>query len=137
MNQISRLAIDIALVRHPGQNVLRLQFHPDAVRDWCLGLCLLREGLVETFTVIEKSARGTKVKFLVDPQLGTRPRIILNPRSNEVVMARTNLEYLHHFFLKYYRDGVAEVDHLDLERLTLLETTRVTLRFKFRNQERL
>lgn len=31
------------------------------------------------------------------------------------MLTRNNLDYVHQFFLKYYRDGVAEVDHLDLE----------------------
>ncbi|HLJ85253.1 MAG TPA: hypothetical protein VKZ53_00430 [Candidatus Angelobacter sp.] len=30
-------------------------------------------------------------------------------------MTRKNLGHVYYFFLKYYRDGLAEVDHLDLE----------------------
>lgn len=33
----------------------------------------------------------------------------------ELTLGRTELEYWQVFFLKYYRDGFAEVDHLDLE----------------------
>ena len=115
MNHHSLLPIEIEIVRHPGQNVLRLRFHRDAIRDWCLGLCLLKEGLVETFTVVEQDGSGTKVRFLADPQFGARSRVTLNARASEVVMTKNNLDYVEHFFLKHYRDGVAEVDHLDLE----------------------
>lgn len=115
MNHPSRLPIEIDVVRHPGQNVLRLRFHRDALRDWCLGLCLLKEGLVEAFNVIEERARGSKVKFLVGSQFSQKSRITLGAQSSEVVMTKNNLDYVQHFFLKYYRDGVADVDHLDLE----------------------
>jgi len=115
MNQNSRLPIDIAIVRHPGQKVLRLRFHRDALRDWCLGLCLLKEGLVEAFTVIEQGASGTKVKFLVEQRFSSKPRITFQAQSSEVRLTGNNLDYLRQFFLRYYRDGVAEVDHLDLE----------------------
>src|SRR5438309_10448359 len=100
MNQNSRLAIDIEVVRHPGQNVLRLQFHRDALLDWCLGLCLLKEGLVETITVIDQSATGTKARFLVASQHRSRSRVTLTVRASQVVMTSNNLEYLHHFFSK-------------------------------------
>jgi hypothetical protein len=117
MNQNTRLPIDIAIVRHPKQKVLRLQVHRNGLRDWCLGLCLLKEGLVETFTVIEEEGkgRGTKVKFRVETHPSTRSRITLIAMASEVLMTKSNLDYVLHFFLKYYRDGVAEVDHIDLE----------------------
>jgi hypothetical protein len=115
MNQHARLAIEIELVRHAEQNVLRLQFDREALRDWCLGLCLLKEGLVEAFIVSELRAQGKKVNFVLEPQLGGNARITLNPQSSKVVMTKNNLDCLHRYFLKYYRDGVAEVDHLDLQ----------------------
>jgi hypothetical protein len=115
MNHHSRLPIEIEIIRHRGQSVLRFQFHRDALRDWCLGLCLLKEGLVEAFTTIEQRARGSKVKFVVGTHVGPKSQITLDAQSSEVVLTENNLDYVQHFFLKYYRDGVAEVDHLDLE----------------------
>src|SRR5690348_8936442 len=115
MNQEVRLPIDIQIVHHPGQSVLRLQFRQEALRDWCLGLCLLKEGLIDAFTVTEQAAKAAKVKFVLGAKLGARSRITLKELGSEVVLTRNGLDYLCGFFLKYYRDGVAEVDHLDLE----------------------
>jgi len=118
MNQNSRLPIEITVVHYPGQKVLRLRFHRDAVPNWCLGLCLLKEGLVEAFTVIEQGTKGAKAKFSVGSHLGARSYVTLGAQSSLVMMTRNNLDYVYDFFLKYYRDGVADVDHLDLEATT-------------------
>jgi hypothetical protein len=92
-----------------------LEFHHDAIRDWCLGLCLLTEELIHDFTVSELDGTGTRVKFQVDSGDRAKTRITCNAQSSKVVITKNNLDYLRNFFLKYYRDGVAEVDHLDLE----------------------
>jgi len=115
MNQETRLSVDLQIVHHPGQSVLRLQFRREALRDWCLGLCLLKEGLIDAFTITEQAAKAAKVKFIVGAKPGARSRATLKVEASEVMLTRNGLDYLYQFFLKYYRDGVAEVDHLDLE----------------------
>jgi hypothetical protein len=110
-----RLPLDIDLVRHPGQTVLRFSLHREALCDWCAGLSLLKEGLIEALTVSEQPGRGAKVRFLTEPKAGGTVRVSFRSDLSEITLTRNNLEYLQHFFLKYYRDGVAEVDHIDLQ----------------------
>jgi hypothetical protein len=115
MNKHLQLPVDIDIVRHPGKTVLRLSLHREALCDWCMALSLLKEGLIETLTVTERERKGVKVQLLSEPKTGGTVRVSFRPDLNRVAMTRNNLEYVQHFFLKYYRDGVAEVDHLDLQ----------------------
>jgi hypothetical protein len=58
VNKNLRLPIGIELRRHPGQSILRLSFRREALPDWCLGLCLLKEGLIESLTVVEEHGKA-------------------------------------------------------------------------------
>lgn len=116
MNKSIRLPIEIDLVRHPGQTVLVLTFRREAIRDWCLGLCLLNEGLIETLTLAEERGRAAvKIRVLDKPKVHGRTNANFRSDISQLEVPRTSLEYIQAFFLKYYRDEVAEVDHVDLE----------------------
>jgi len=115
MNKHLRLPLDIERVQHPGQTVLRLSFHREALCDWCAGLSLLKEGLIETLTVTEQREKGTKVQFLKESKVNGTDRVSFHADRSQVVMSGNSLDYAQHFFLKYYRDGLAEVDHIDLQ----------------------
>ena len=115
MNKHLQLPIDIELVRHPGQTVLSLSFRREALRDWCLGLCLLKEGLIETLIVAEERGKSKMIKFRATQETDRVTQVTFKPDFGQVEITRNQLGYLHRFFLKYYRDGVADVDHLDLE----------------------
>jgi hypothetical protein len=117
MNKNMKLPIDIERIQHTGQIVLRLFIHPDAVRDWCLGLCLLNNQLVDTLGIT-----GQRTKTGIDLNLGgknnTRGIIRLKFTSStltQLEITKGDVEYLLQFFLKYYRDGMADVDHIDLD----------------------
>ena len=81
MNKHLRLPLDIELVRHPGQTVLRFSLHREALCDWCAGLALLKEGLIETLTITEQQKRAAKVQFLMEPKTGgtVRSRLQVGP----------------------------------------------------------
>ena len=113
------LPIKVETVHYPGQTVLSIVVAREALKDWCLGLCLLSEGLIETLLIAGNHGQNQKelrVNRLPQDFVGVRTRVTSGAWYLEI--ADTNLEYLQHFFLKYYRDGVAEVDHLDLEATT-------------------
>lgn len=115
MNKQLRLPVDIDLVRHPGQIVLRLVFHREGLCDWCLGVSLLKEGLIETLTLSGQLTKEAKVQFLMESKVGGTVGVSFKPDVIRVAMTNNSLDYVQRFFLKYYRDGVAEVDHLDLQ----------------------
>ena len=116
MNKNLRLPIDIELRRHAGQSVLVLSFRREALRDWCLGLCLLKEGLIETLTVAEeRGGAAVKIRVLDKPKVPGRANVNFRSDMSQLEVPRTSLEYIQAFFLRYYRDEVSEVDHVDLE----------------------
>jgi len=116
MNKHIQLPVEIELVHHSGQIVLRFLFRREALQDWCLGLCLLNESLIETLVITtDHQKMGVKIHVAAKPEIGSVARAYFKPDISQLEITRTNLGYLQHFFLKYYRDGVAEVDHIDLE----------------------
>ncbi len=116
MNKHLQLSIDIKLVHHPGQDVLALSFRREALNEWCLSLCLLKEGLVETLVITEEYRKmSLEIRFGANPETNRTARATLKQDVSLLEITHGNLDYLQHFFLKYYRDGVADVDHLDLE----------------------
>jgi hypothetical protein len=94
------------------QQLLRIHLSKAVLRDWCLCLQLLQENLVEAFILFHNDA-SHKIEF----------RIVTAGRSSvkgdearlEVSLASADLDFVRPFFLRYYRDNVAEVDHLDIE----------------------
>jgi len=120
MNKHLQLPIEIEILHHPGQVVLRIVIGPEALRDWCLGFCLLKERLIETLTVTqEHGKKGVKVQLRAKPEVDGTVRASLKPDISRLEVTRSSLDYLQHFFLKYYRDGAAAVDHLDLEAIDI------------------
>jgi hypothetical protein len=99
MNQHLQLPVDIELVYHSEQTVLRLRFQREALRDWCLGLTLLNEGLIENLSVTgERRTKGVQVQLGAKPD-GVGPvRVSLKSDPIRVDLTRNNLDYLHHFF---------------------------------------
>ena len=57
-----------------------------------------------------------KLRVLLDSSLARRSAVERSQsRGADVFLSRTGLDYWATFFLKYYRDGVGEVNHLDVE----------------------
>lgn len=108
------LAADACLRDDPTSVVLDLG--TTSPGDVALALSLLAEGLVERLRLRDVSARsmGQLVR-------STNPRDVrLRHPSGQVLeltLGQVELERWRTFFLKYHRDGFAEVDHLDLEAL--------------------
>jgi hypothetical protein len=119
MNKRLQLPIDIKLVHHPGQDALILSFRREALNDWCLGLCLLKEGLIETLAVTgERRKMSVEIGFGAKPEASRVVRATLRSDTSVVEITNNDLDRLQHFFLRYYRDGVADVDHLDIDAIS-------------------
>jgi len=72
--------------------------------------------LTETLIVSEDHGRKRlELQMVGTPGVNVRSQANLGPETTELRITPSDLDYLLHFFLKYYRDGVAEVDHLDLQ----------------------
>jgi hypothetical protein len=86
------------------------------VKDWCLDLCLLEKGLIDSIVV--RNERGD-VSLMVrrDSRISAAAvgRVSWHGQSAALALSGEQLETWLHFYLTYYRDGIGEVDHLDVE----------------------
>jgi len=96
------------------QSFLEIHVTRALVKDWCLCLQLLQEGLIESFIFRHNSLESRR---LVEFRLETVSQSNVKEISNRIMISFTNrdLDCIRHFSLRYYRDGVAEVDHIDIE----------------------
>jgi hypothetical protein len=101
-----------------GITFLNIEMDFATAKEFCLGLSLLIENLCEGLKII--SNNKTKFKFGLkkdlNNKLNNRVEIIkLNSNQIEIVISQYELGYWHQFFLKNYRSGAIEVDHIDVE----------------------
>jgi hypothetical protein len=116
MNKHLQLPVDIQLKDHAGQKALLMSFRQGALNDWCLGLCLLQAGLIDSLVVTEEHRKvRVEIRVGAKSEIDRTARATFTPDASQIQLTANGLDYLQHFFLKYYRDGAAEVDHLDLE----------------------
>lgn len=112
MRKFVELSLVVENLKVEGQSFLKVNVSNEVLRDWALSLELLHERLVEamvfpccgSFTGIElKIADGNESEFREN-----KGRLIIS-------LSAQALDFVRHFFLRYYRDEVAEVDHIDIE----------------------
>ena len=116
MSKLLRIPAEIKVVSHQTQFVLKAFIHKEALQDWCLGLCLLNEGLIEFLIVSDvRSEKSFKLNLKTGPEKDPRARIHSKSHATAVDLTANGLKYLLHFSLRYYRDGVADVDHVNIE----------------------
>jgi hypothetical protein len=116
MNKALRLNIEARTDDFPSQRVVRLVIHDESVGEWTLGLCLLREQLVESLTIMSPLA-ALKLELQRLEQTNGRLRAVAGQTGDVLRMqvSDTELDYWLRFFLTYLRDGYGAVDHLDVE----------------------
>src|SRR5581483_3904940 len=104
----------IANVQEDRSLILTINLANSILEQWCLCLCLLYHGLTDTVQVTDNQT-------LLNIQLGKNVKtsmrgLVFRQRNGYLItITKQELEYWLSFFLKYWRDGVAEVDHIDVE----------------------
>ena len=95
-----------------GQRVIDITVAPSNLRDWCLCLQLLQESIVEGFILSFGGPTGA-----IDITRGHVSDWDTCKADNRInlTLADHDLGRLRMFFLRYYRDGYAAVDHVDIE----------------------
>lgn|SRR5574341_94789 len=97
----------------PDWDSLVIEFSDESISDLCAGLFLLKEGLITSLSVSEKSGNGKlNIRTLTD---NDQSQVTWEANTAQIKLNENDFEYCSHFFLKYYRDGIAEVDHIDIE----------------------
>jgi hypothetical protein len=115
MTKYVRLPFSMRLELLSGQTVVRIALERGAVADLCLGLILIREQLTDSVLLVE--ARTNK-KLRLELAASLKRTSVMSSAEGDrtdLALVPTDLDYLLHAFLKYYRDGAAEVDHFDLQ----------------------
>lgn len=86
------------------------------IECWCLELCLLQNRLAEEL-IISTKAIGSKLRVSLAQKALVGRRAVVARETDETLIQVTNveLEYWLMWSLKYYRDGIADVDHIDVE----------------------
>jgi hypothetical protein len=125
-----KLPVRFELTRYPGQAVFYISLGIPAIREWCLGLALLKDGLIDALVVSEIDDRY-KIHLEIAISVA-RGKIHgnLNSGAVHIQLIPVDIAYLLAMCLKYYRDGYAEVDHVDIEsKLEVDENAYVTVKF--------
>lgn len=112
-----QLSIDISLSRSEsdGEVKFTLTAGRASLRDLCLGLVLIKEKLVDSVVFTDLNSITTCEVTESAKSTQRRLQASIADKSVCLQLASNQIEVLLVFLLKYYRDGVAEVDHLDLE----------------------
>jgi len=103
---------------------------------WCLELCLLRDNLAEALTISSKSA-GVQVTVSTGLEAFARGRALVTWQEDEafIQITDTELEYWLAWSLKYYRDGIANVNHIDVEIASRDSKKGITLTLRVDNAQ--
>jgi len=112
MRKFADISFAVEEVVVEGQPLLRIHVTSVSLRDWCLCLQLLQDNLVEAFTF--RRANSSK-KVQVARGTVNRSGITGDGDHRALTLSARDLDFARYFFLRYYRDGAAEVDHIDIE----------------------
>lgn len=106
------LSIPVTIVRSPAGNSLRLEL-PAELTQWTLVLCLLAVDLVG---YVKIAAANGQIVLRCGPRMKAPDRgtIVVDDTKLEITLSKTELETWQHFFLRAFRDGQPEVDHIDV-----------------------
>jgi hypothetical protein len=108
-----RILLPILVHEDDGERSVHVDFDDESIPPWCLDLCLLSANLVGAVSVSDQHG-GFRLQIRVD-RGSRRGRVEWRGGEPELWITETELELWVHFFLQYYRDGIAAVDHIDVE----------------------
>ncbi|MGH9943839.1 MAG: hypothetical protein ACRD9R_15955 [Pyrinomonadaceae bacterium] len=117
MDRILKMPVGLSVERVSYQLVITIDLQSTPIPEWCLNLCLLKQQLASALVFL---LGKKKLKIEMNSVEGSRrAKVFLAPNQVHVVVQPAELNRWMNFFLKYYRDGVAEVDHIDVEALVV------------------
>jgi hypothetical protein len=110
------LPVRVEVVHLPKQTSIVVRIDGPAIGDWCLGLCLLRQKLADCVAIDSAGGEYT-VELRIAQSQGPNGKLrgALKAKNIKLTLDPVTVDYVLAFCLRYYRDGFAEVDHVDLE----------------------
>jgi hypothetical protein len=109
------------------QRVITIDLEAVPMDEWCLNLCLLKEGLVDAVTFAGKG----RLRIEVDQTIERARRARARSESDQVnlYVHPEELDFWVSFFLKAYRDGMAEAGHIDVEAASIPDNEEIYVTF--------
>ncbi len=103
---------------------------------WCLELCLLQNNLTESLN-ISSNETDVKLRLLNASEISTgrRSTVIWKDNLALIELTSTEIEYWLAWSLKYYRDGIADVNHIDVEIKSQSKTKNIALTLMVNNAQ--
>jgi hypothetical protein len=129
------IALDLVVKSYPGiEDVVIVDIRSAEITDWCVHLCLLEKRLIDSIR-IASNRRGFSIVVMIDDSLeGAHISKVLRRSSESITVALTPTECQRwiNVFLKYYRDGTFDVDHIDADVISEIPgyEQRLTVTFK-------
>ena len=127
MNRRVELPIAISDKRVSYQRVITIDLGAVPIDEWCLNLCLLKEGLVDAVTFAGKGRLRIEVDHTIERARHARARS--ESGQVELFVHPEELDFWTSFFLKAYRDGMAEVSHIDVEAASIPDDEEIYVTF--------
>lgn len=110
MKKAMELALTVTARSLDGQSIVNVLIPPSSVCHWCLCLQLLHDQLVESCVLLLPEPQGK-----VEVRCAATSTHSIGHSGHRICLSSNALDYLRCFFLKYFRDGFAEVDHVDID----------------------
>jgi hypothetical protein len=112
MNWRLEKACTIAIKRYdkPNRTILNVRAMADSLDRFCIGLCLLNEGLIASLDLVDE-----KELFRFQRSAGDDATVEFHPAKVIVGFDMPQLYNVHGFTLRAVRDGMAPVNHIDIE----------------------
>ncbi len=95
------------------QVVITIDLSGVDISIWCLNLCLLHQELVDK--LLFRGPVNLSLRINQSPDEIRRTVVSISPKEVALSVHPVELGYWVSFFLQYYRDGAAPVDHIDVE----------------------
>lgn len=114
MNRLLQLPLTL-IEDNTRQQLAEVDLGLDSIAAWCLDLCLLEKRLIDTVTIVGGRAGAPKLRIECDPNVPAPGVVHWLPDGMCLRITHVELEHWIHFFLKHYRDGVGEVNHIDVD----------------------
>jgi len=99
MNRVLEIPISVDIKRISYQQVVTVDLEHVSIVEWCLNLCLLKEGLTNTLTFIG----NTTIKIDIDKSIkrSDRAKVHVAPKQIHLSVHPEEFDYWLSFFLKY------------------------------------
>jgi hypothetical protein len=127
MNRRVELPIALDDKKVAYQRVITIDLGAVSIGEWCLNLCLLKEGLVDAVTFAGKGRLRIEVDHTIERARRARARS--ESGQVELFVHPEELDFWVSFFLKAYRDGMAEVGHIDVEAASIPDDEEIYVTF--------